>query len=101
MPETLSNDSFISGLFILCFLVMTFSFSRISGFIGRQVKDFFYVQKGEHSMQETGDEINIQIVFSVITCLTCSLLYYLYVLTTVDPNERAYVVNRIREFMKL
>jgi len=86
VPETMSNDSLISGLLILCFLVMTFSFSRISGFIGRQIKDFFYVQKGEHSVQETGDEINIQIVFSVITCLTCSLLYYLYVLTTVDDT---------------
>jgi len=86
VPETMRNDSLISGLLILCFLVMTFGFSRISGFIGRQVKDFFYVQKGEHSMTETGDEINIQIVFSVITCLTFSLLYYLYVTTTVDDT---------------
>ena len=82
VPETLSNDSLISGLLIFCFLVMTFGFSRISGFIGRQVKDFFYVQRGEHSVAETGDEINIQLVFSVITCLTCSLLHYLYVTAT-------------------
>ena len=86
VPETLSNDSLISGLLILCFLLMTFAFSRISGFIGQQVKDFFYIQKGEHSMAETGDEIKIQILFSFITCLTCSLLYYLYVLTTVDDT---------------
>ncbi|MBQ9649759.1 MAG: DUF4271 domain-containing protein [Prevotella sp.] len=86
VPETLRNDSLISGLLILCFLVMTFAFARISGFIGRQIKDFFYVQKGEHSVAETGDEINIQIVFSVITCLTCSLLYYLYVTTEVDDT---------------
>ena len=82
VPETLSNDSLISGLLIFCFLVMTFGFSRISGFIGRQVKDFFYIQRGEHSVAETGDEINIQLVFSVITCLTCSLLHYLYVTAT-------------------
>ena len=86
VPETLSNDSLISGLLILCFLVMMFAFSRISAFIGRQVKDLFYVQKGEHSMTETGSEIKIQIVFSVITCLTCSILYYLYVLATVDTT---------------
>ena len=84
VPETLSNDSLISGLLILCFLLMTLAFSRISGFIGRQIKDFFYVQKGEHSVEETGDEINFQIIFSIITCFTCSLLYYLYVLTMVD-----------------
>ena len=86
VPETLGNDSLISGLLILCFLLMTFAFSRISGFIGKQVKDFFYIQKGEHSVTETGDEIKIQILLSVITCLTCSLLYYLYVLTTVDDT---------------
>ena len=84
VPETLSNDSLISGLLILCFLLMTLAFSRISGFFGRQIKDFFYLQKGEHSVEETGDEINFQIIFSIITCFTCSLLYYLYVLTMVD-----------------
>ena len=84
VPETLSNDSLISGLLILCFLLMTLAFSRISGFFGRQIKDFFYLQKGEHSVEETGDEIKFQIIFSIITCFICSLLYYLYVLTLVD-----------------
>ena len=84
VPETLSTDSLISGLLILCFLLMTLAFSRISGFFGRQIKDFFYLQKGEHSVEETGDEINFQVIFSIITCFTCSLLYYLYVLTMVD-----------------
>ena len=84
VPETLSNDSLISWLLILCFLLMTLAFSRISGFFGRQIKDFFYLQKGEHSVEETGDEINFQVIFSIITCFTCSLLYYLYVLTMVD-----------------
>ena len=82
VPESMMNDSLITGLLILCFLMMAFAFSRISGFIGRQVKDFFYVQKGEHSVTETGDEIKFQIIFSVITCLTISLLYYLYVIAT-------------------
>ncbi len=82
VPESMMKDSLITGLLILCFLMMAFAFSRISGFIGRQVKDFFYVQKGEHSVTETGDEIKFQIIFSVITCLTISLLYYLYVIAT-------------------
>ena len=40
------------------------------------------MQKGEHTITETGTEINIQIIFCVITCLTVSLLYYLYVIAT-------------------
>jgi hypothetical protein len=57
---------------------------KSQNFILRQIKDFFYLQKGEHSVEETGDEINFQVIFSIITCFTCSLLYYLYVLTMVD-----------------
>ena len=86
VPESMMNDSLITALLILSFLVMTFAFSRISGFIGRQMKDFFYVQKGEHTVEETGTEIKIQIIFSLITCLTISLLYYFYVISTVDDT---------------
>jgi uncharacterized Tic20 family protein len=84
VPDTWSNDSLISGSLILCFLLMIFGFSRISGLIGRQMKDYFYVQKGEHSVEATGDEINFQIIYTIITCFTCSLLYYVYVITAVD-----------------
>jgi hypothetical protein len=50
----------------------------------RQVKDFFYIQKGEHSMSETGNEIKIQLIVTAITSLTCAMLYYLYVINTVN-----------------
>ena len=84
VPETLSNDSMITGILILFFLIITISFSRISGFFLRQVKDFFYIQKGEHSMSETGNEIKIQLIVTAITSLTCAMLYYLYVINTVN-----------------
>ena len=86
IPETLSADSLITGLLILCFLLITFAFSRISGFFLRQVKDFFYIQKGEHSMSETGNEIRMQLIITAITCLTCALLYYLYTVHYVDDT---------------
>ena len=86
IPETLSNDSTITGILILCFLILTFAISRISGFFWRQVKDFFYVQKGEHSMTETGSEIKVQLVITAITCLTCAMLYYLYTTYTVSDT---------------
>ena len=86
IPETLSADSLITGLLILCFLLITFAFSRISGFFLRQVKDFFYIQKGEHSMTETGNEIKMQLIITAITCLTCAMLYYLYTIHQVDDT---------------
>ena len=86
IPKTLSSDSLITGLLIICFLIITFAFSRISDFFLRQIKDFFYTQKGEHSMTETGNEIRMQLVITAITCLTCALLYYLYTTHYVDDT---------------
>ncbi len=84
VPQTLSGDSVITGVLILCFLMITFAFSRISGVFIKQMKDFFYIQKGEHTMTETGNEIRMQLVITAITCLTCALLYYLYTISKVD-----------------
>ncbi len=79
VPELLSNDNLITGILLLCFLVMTFAFSRISGFFIRQVKNFFYTPKVEpYSIEETGSEMKIQLVSTTITCLLYSLLFYLY-----------------------
>ena len=87
IPELLSNDSTVTGILILCFLIITFAFSRISGFFMRQAKDFFYIQKGEHSsMTETGSEIKMQLVIMAITCLTCAILYYLYTIHKVGDT---------------
>ena len=86
IPEVLSSDSMMTSILILCFLLITFAFSRISGFFLRQVKDFFYIQKGEHTMKETGNEIKMQLVIMAITCLTCATLYYLYTIHKVDDT---------------
>ena len=86
IPEILSSDSLITGLLILCFLLITFAFSRISGFFLKQIKDFFYIQKGERSMTETGNEIKMQLIITAITCLTCAMLYYLYTIHVVTDT---------------
>ena len=83
VPETLHNDSLITGLLLLCFLLITFTFSRISDFIIRQTKNFFYTQKGEHSITETGNEIKLQVIFIGITSIVYALLYYLYTINFV------------------
>ena len=78
VPEILSNDDVITGLLILCFLFITFTLSKISGFIGRQLKDFFYPQRTDRDITETGNEVKFQFVFVGLTCLVYGLLYYLY-----------------------
>ena len=78
IPYTFQNDSFVTGILILCFLLMTFALSRISDFLLRQTKQFFSTQKTEQTLTETGSEIKFQILFLFITCLIYALLYFLY-----------------------
>ena len=78
IPEILSNDDVITGLLILCFLFIAFTLSKISGFVVRQLKDFFYIQRADRDITETGNEMKFQFVFVGLTCLVFGLLYYLY-----------------------
>ena len=78
VPEILSNDNVITGLLIICFLFISFTWSRISDFIIKQLKDFFYIQRTDRNITETGNEVKFQFVFVGLTCLVYGLLYYLY-----------------------
>lgn len=78
IPYTIQNDSFVTGILILCFLLITFAMSRISEFLLRQTKQFFSTQKMEQTLTETGSEIRIQFLFMFITCLLYALLYFFY-----------------------
>jgi len=78
IPYTIQNDDFITGILIICFLLITLTFSRISGFITRQTKYFFSAPKAAQIMTETGSEIKFQFLFLFITCLLYALLYYFY-----------------------
>ena len=78
IPYTFQNDNLITGILILCFLLITFALSRISAFLLKQTKQIFSTQKSEQTLTETGSEIKIQILFMFITCLLYSLLYFIY-----------------------
>ena len=78
VPYNMNNDNLVTGLLIACFLLTVFTYSLISDFIIRQLKDFFYIQKGEHTIPETGSEMKLQMVFVLQTSLVYGLLYYFY-----------------------
>ena len=81
VPYVINNDDVITGLLILCFLFIAFTLSRISGFIVKQLKDFFYFQREDRVITETGNEMKFQLVFVGLTCLVYGLMYYLYITT--------------------
>ena len=78
IPYTFQNDSFVTGILVLCFLLIAFALSQISDFLLRQTKQFFSTQKKEQTLTETGSEIKFQFLFLFITCLLYALLYFLY-----------------------
>ena len=78
IPYTFQNDSFVTGILILCFLLITFTLSRISSFLLKQTKQFFSAPKTEQILTETGSEIKFQFLFMFITCLLYALLYFFY-----------------------
>ena len=78
IPYTFQNDSFITGILIVCFLLITFVLSRISGFLLKQTKHIFLPHKSEQALTETGSEIKFQFLFIFITCLLYALLYFIY-----------------------
>ena len=78
IPYTIQNDSIITSILIICFLLITMALSRISGFIFQQGKNFFYPKKSDQTLTETGSEVKFQLVFLFITCLIYALLYYFY-----------------------
>ena len=90
VPYVLNNDDIITGILLLCFLFITYTLSMISGFIGKQLKDFFYIQRGDHTITETGNEMKVQIIFMGMTCLIFGLLYYLY---TTNYITNTFILN--------
>jgi hypothetical protein len=94
VPYVINNDDVITGLLLLCFLFIAFTLSRISGFIVKQLKDFFYFQREDRVITETGNEMKFQLVFLGLTCLVYGLMYYLYTTTYISetyilPSEYA------------
>jgi len=86
VPYTIPNDDVITGLLILFFLFMTLVFSRISGFLIRQAKNFFYISKGEHTIIETGNEVRVQLMFVVGISVMLSILYYFYAVNYISDT---------------
>ena len=78
IPYTIQNDSIATTILIVCFLLITFTLSRTSGFLIQQSKHFFSSNKKNQLLKETGSEIKFQFLFILITCLLYALLYYFY-----------------------
>lgn len=77
-PYTLSNDNTITGLLLGSFLLVLVALSGSLGFIGRQIKNFFYMPRSAAKLNETSDEVRFQLFLILQTALQLAIIYYLY-----------------------
>ena len=78
VPYSFLNDSIVTSVLIICFLIYSVALSQISNFMIRQSKNFFYTPNTDYKISETGNEIKFQMLFVCITSILIALLYYFY-----------------------
>ena len=79
IPYRLRGDNGITLLILLCFMLTTVAVKVSSGFIARQIKDFFYVvHSGPKYVDETANEVRFQTLLVLQGVLLLALFQYMY-----------------------
>lgn len=79
VPYTMRDDDIITGLLLLCFILVVVALSNSRRFIVRQLKDFLYVpHSGVSAITETTSEVRFQFFLVLQTCLQFSIFQYFY-----------------------
>lgn len=81
LPYTIKNDTIMTSLLILCFVVMTVALSNSRNFLLRQAKKLVMNSgNDERSITETSTEVKFQLCMLAFTCLQVAILQYFYTL---------------------
>jgi hypothetical protein len=81
VPYTVHSDNLLTGLLLLCLIMVVLAFANVKDFLVRQAKSFFYFSHDVASeMSETAVELRFQFFIVFLSCLLCSLLFYFYTL---------------------
>lgn len=79
VPYTISGDSLITSLLLLCFVLATVAMARSSQFLKRQIKNFFRTQReGTTVISETSGELRVQAFLVAQTCLLFAIIFFFY-----------------------
>ena len=80
VPYSVHNDSILTGILLVSFMLAVVAFSNVRSFIGRQFKSFFYKPSGTTEITETAVELRFQVYLVFLAALLLSLLFYFYTL---------------------
>lgn len=94
MPYTIAGDNMMSSILLLCFMATIISISRSQTFIFRQIKSFFFIQRGNTTeVTETSAEVRFQLLLVAEACLVLAVLYLSYLMET---GNTTYTVSQFR-----
>ena len=79
VPYTIRGDNMFTSLLLLCSLLFFVSIAQSQRFIGKQLKDFFYLPHNDDTINETSGELRFQLFLGLLCCLLASISSYLYV----------------------
>jgi len=79
------HDDLITLLLLGCLLFFCFTLSHFWDFFTRQTEALFYSRKSEQA-EGTGIEFQIMLGLLAVSCLVCSILYYLYAMIFVSET---------------
>ena len=83
IPYSARNDSIITGLLLVSFVMAVVSFANARDFLLRQAKNFFFLpHEGTTVVSETANELRFQSFQVLLTSLLAALLFYFYTLNT-------------------
>ena len=87
VPYTLAGDNVVTSILIGCFMLGTIAFTRSKGFIKRQIKNFFHIQRaGTTEISETASELRLQFFLMLQTSLQLALIFFLYTKATISDT---------------
>lgn len=79
IPYRLRGDNGITLLMLVCFVLTTVAVKVSSGFIAKQIKEFFYVaHSGPKYVNETANEVRFQALLVLQGALLLALFQYMY-----------------------
>ena len=82
----LHGDDVTTTVLIACFMLAVVMFSRVRGFMSRQLRSFRYVLSTTSGIIDTPSENRAQLVLVVLTCVFLGVLYYFHVVTSVGDT---------------
>ena len=103
VPYSMHNDSIITILLLLFFVMASIAISNARGFIARQAKSFLYPTNNDSSeFTETASEVRFQTFLAFLTCMMVSLIAYFYTINaygTTNILSSPYYLIAIYAFM--